>query len=74
MSVEPSGQGLKVKLRGKPGETVPLLFASATSYETFEGSIKQGDGEGLVAASALKCSLLTAKIGTDGTGVTHFAP
>jgi hypothetical protein len=49
-----------VKLRGKPGESVPLLFASATGLT----AVSHG--------SALKCSLVTATISSDGTGVAHF--
>lgn len=74
ISVEPSGKGLEVKLRGKPRELVTLLFASTTSVETFAGAIEQGEGEALAAKSALKCSQVAAKIGPDGTGVAHFAP
>lgn len=59
ISVKPSGKGLEVKLRGKPGESVPLLFASTTSD---------------VAESRLKCSQVATTIGPDGTAVAHFAP
>lgn len=73
-AVEPSGKGLEVKLRGKPGEAVHLLFASTTSNVAFDGTNKQGKDEGLDAESALKCSQVAATIGPDGTGVAHFAP
>ena len=74
ISVEPSGKGLEVKLRGKPGESVPLLFASTTSDVAFGDPNKQGEDEGLLAEPALKCSQVTTTIGPDGTGVAQFAP
>ena len=74
ISVKPSGNGLEVKLRGKPGESVPLLFASTTSDVAVGSGNKQGEDEAPVAESRLKCSQVATTIGPDGTAVAHFAP
>lgn len=57
VAVGAGGKGVTVSLRGKAGEAVPLLFASAG-----------GSGGG-----AYTCALVTAKIDADGTGTATFA-
>ena len=68
-SVEPgpSGKGIAVKLRGKPGEHVPLLFASKAAAAGAEGA--GGGGE----EGAMKCTMVATTIGSDGMGLAHFA-
>ena len=68
----PSGKGLEVKLRGHPRESVPLLFASASSGESIADAFTGHESEYAPARYALKCSVVIATIGADGTGVAHF--
>ena len=59
VSVAAAGaKGMTVSLRGKPGEFVPLLFASSG-----------GDDD----AAGMKCTLVPVKIGADGTASAHFS-
>ena len=58
-------KGVVVELRGKPGEKVPLLFASAAS-----GGAEGGSD---AVAAAYKCTLVAATIGADGTATAAFS-
>ena len=66
----PSGKGIVVRLRGKPGESVPLLFAS--EEKSVDHATAADESEDVGTELALKCSLVTATIAPDGTGVDHF--
>ena len=83
VSVEQQPATLSVTVRGAPGETVELLFASGGDGDGDADADADGDGDGdggpagrprPPRASAWHCSPVNATVGPTGTATVRFPP